>query len=138
MAGDERQRIDKWLWFARMARTRTLAQKLAVSGRVRVNRERNESASRMVKTGDILTVAGDAGVRVLKVLDPGNRRGPAAEARLLYEDLAPPSPPVSPAEPPPAVAGLRQDGAGRPTKRQRRAIDSFRAAAGEDFLNNDD
>ena len=59
MTNDDRQRIDKWLWFARIAKSRTLAQKLAMSGRVRVNRERHQSASRLIRTGDILTIALD-------------------------------------------------------------------------------
>jgi ribosome-associated heat shock protein Hsp15 len=124
MTSDGRQRIDKWLWFARMAKSRTLAQKLAVSGRVRVNRERNQSASRPVQPGDILTIALDSGVRVLKVVAAGSRRGPAAEARLLYEDLSPP-----PVFAPPSVAD-RSSGEGRPTKRDRRAIDALKRSAG--------
>jgi ribosome-associated heat shock protein Hsp15 len=124
MTSDGRQRIDKWLWFARMAKSRTLAQKLAVSGRVRVNRERNRSASRPVQPGDILTIALDSGVRVLKVVAPGSRRGPATEARLLFEDLSPP--PVSAS---PALAD-RPSGEGRPTKRDRRAIDALKRSAG--------
>jgi ribosome-associated heat shock protein Hsp15 len=121
MTGDGRQRIDKWLWFARLAKTRTAAQKLAVSGRVRVNREKNESASRALKPGDVLTITLDAGVRILKVAAPGERRGPAPEARLLYEDLTPPAPP----EAEPAARG-----GPRPTKRDRRTLDAFRGSGG--------
>ncbi len=135
MAGEDRQRIDKWLWFARVVKTRTLAQKLAVSGRVRVNKERNEAASRMLKAGDVLTIAGEAGVRILKVVAPGSRRGPPIEARLLYEDLSPP--PIPRPQAPPAAAE-REQGSGRPTKRDRRALDSLRAASGEDFPKKDD
>lgn len=118
MAEGGRRRIDKWLWFARLAKTRTAAQALAVSGRVRVNRERNESASRPLKVGDVLTVALESGVKVLKVEALGERRGPAPEARLLYEDLTPP------AEPGAAPAG--RVGA-RPSKRDRRQLDAFRS-----------
>ena len=78
MTADDRQRIDKWLWYARLAKTRTAAQALAVSGRVRVNSEKNQSASRGLKLGDVLTVALDSGVRVLRVVLLGERRGPAA------------------------------------------------------------
>ena len=127
MTSDGRQRIDKWLWFARLAKSRTLAQKLAVSGRVRVNRERSDSASRPIRAGDVLTIALDSGVRVLKVVDPGWRRGPAAEARLLYEDLSPQ--PVPSSLP---VAG-RPSGSGRPTKHQRRAIDALRGRSDQDI-----
>ena len=129
MTGDDRQRIDKWLWFARLAKTRTLAQKLAVSGRVRINRERNDSASQPVKIGDTLTIAFDAHVRVLRITAIGIRRGPSPEARGLYEDL---SPPVAPAP------EVRDRGAGRPTKRDRRALDAFRGNSGDDFSRSDD
>ena len=127
MNGDDRQRIDKWLWFARLARTRTLAQKLAISGKLRINRDKNASASRAVKVGDILTIALESGVRVLRIIDAGTRRGPAAEARLLYEDLSPPAPPTV------RPAGIRPQGSGRPTKRNRRALEAFTRPSGEDF-----
>ena len=104
MAGEGRQRIDKWLWFARLMKTRTLAQKLALSGRVRVNREKVEATSQLVKAGDVLTIAGERGVRVLKVVSPGTRRGPAPEAQLLYEDLSAAPLPPSPMPPPPPTA----------------------------------
>ena len=131
-ASGGRQRIDKWLWFARVAKTRTLAQKLAVSGRVRINREKNDSPSRAVKVGDTLTIALDYGVRVLRVVAPGDRRRPPVEARLLYEDLSPPPLPKTPS------AETRPEGVGRPTKRDRRALDAFRRHAGEDFPRSDD
>jgi ribosome-associated heat shock protein Hsp15 len=131
MAGDDRQRIDKWLWFARLARTRTAAQRLAVSGRVRVNGSKADSASRSVKIGDVLTIGLESGVRVLRILAEGTRRGPAAEARLLYEDLSPPAPP--PADPALPASVDREPGSGRPTKRDRRLLASFRGLAGEDF-----
>jgi ribosome-associated heat shock protein Hsp15 len=127
MSGDKGQRIDKWLWFARVVKTRTLAQKLAVSGRVRVNREKNDSSSRLVKVGDTLTVTLEAAVRVLRVVSPGVRRGPPAEARLLYEDLSPPPLPI------PRAHGARQPGAGRPTKRDRRAIERSILPRDNDF-----
>jgi ribosome-associated heat shock protein Hsp15 len=121
VAGSDRRRIDKWLWFARLARTRTAAQKLAVSGRVRVNREKNNSASRTIRVGDVLTVALDSGVRVLRIVALGDRRGPASEAQLLYQDLAPPEPTPRPAQ--------TQRSGPRPTKRERRALDAVRLAS---------
>lgn len=129
------QRIDKWLWFARVTKTRTLAQKLATSGRVRVNREKNDSASRIVRAGDTLTIAFEAGVRVLRVLAPGARRGPASEASLLYDDLSPPPLPRTVRQTPP---GARTPGSGRPTKRERRAIDTLTQPDGDDFPDSGD
>jgi ribosome-associated heat shock protein Hsp15 len=128
MSAEGRQRIDKWLWFARLAKSRTIAQKLAVSGRVRVNRDKNDSASRQVKVGDVLTIALESGVRVLRIAATGERRGPAPEARLLYEDLSPP-PERGTAATGPAPAALREPGSGRPTKRQRRDTEAFHDAA---------
>ena len=121
-----RQRVDKWLWFARVVKTRTLAQKLAVSGRVRKNREKISSASEQVKIGDVLTIAINNRVRVLKIADLGERRGPAPEAQNLYEDLSPPQVPRSQPSPKSQPPAERLPGAGRPTKRERRKIDRFR------------
>jgi ribosome-associated heat shock protein Hsp15 len=120
----DRQRIDKWLWHARLVRTRTAAAALAGSGHVRVNGRRIELPSQAVREGDVVTVALDRAVRVLKVVAFAERRGPAEIARCLYEDLGAmpgrPSPP--PAQPETAP---RDRGEGRPTKRDRRAIDRF-------------
>ena len=126
MPGEERQRIDKWLFFARVVKSRSLAAKLVQTGRVRVNREKAEQAAHPVKPGDVLTITLDRRVLVYRVAFPGSRRGPAEEARLLYEDV---SPPVSggPA-PPDAIVPLREQGSGRPTKRERRATDRLREA----------
>ena len=88
-----RQRLDKWLWFTRVVKTRSLAARLVTEGHVRVNSVRVEVASKPVRAGDVVTVALERHVRVLKVLAAGVRRGPATEARTLYEDLAPRSPP---------------------------------------------
>lgn len=128
MSGEGRQRIDKWLWHARIVKTRTLAQKLATSGHVRINIEKAEQSSALVHPGDVLTIGLDSGVKVLRILAIGDRRGPAAEARLLYEDLSPPPPPR---EERPAVP-VRDPGAGRPTKRERRALDAAWSGPGED------
>jgi len=82
-----RQRIDRWLWHARLVRTRTAAAALAGAGFVRVNGARIEAPGRMVRTGDVITVALDRGVRVVKVIGFVERRGPARGAVALYEDL---------------------------------------------------
>jgi ribosome-associated heat shock protein Hsp15 len=85
----ERQRLDKWLWHARFARTRTLAAELVVEGHVRVNGVRAEAPARGVKRGDVLTLALARTVAVVRVLDFVERRGPAETARLLYEAVPP-------------------------------------------------
>ena len=97
MAG-ESQRIDKWLWFSRIVKTRSLAAALVSGGAVRVNRQRIAKPSHPVAPGDVLTLAVHGRVLVVKVLEPGKRRGPGAEARQLYEDLT--GPPPGPASPP--------------------------------------
>jgi ribosome-associated heat shock protein Hsp15 len=113
----ERQRIDKWLWHARVVRTRAAAAALAASGHVRINGQRVDAPSRPVRPGDVVTVALDRAVRVLKVLAFAERRGSADAARALCETL---EPPIARAPLPP---GQREAGAGRLTKHERRAIE---------------
>lgn len=88
----EKLRIDKWLWFARVVRTRAAAAALCESGSVRMNGERVEQAHKPVRIGDVLTVALPGRVKLLKVVSLAERRGPYAEARHLYEDLSPEPP----------------------------------------------
>jgi ribosome-associated heat shock protein Hsp15 len=116
---DGRQRIDKWLWHARVVRTRTAAAALTTAGGVRLNGERVAAASRPVKAGDVVTIALDRTVRIMKVTGFAERRGDADAARLLYEDLTPMSPRAAVE---PGVAE-REPGSGRPTKQERRATD---------------
>jgi ribosome-associated heat shock protein Hsp15 len=115
----DRQRIDKWLWHARVVRTRSAAAALVDSGLVRVNNERVTQTSHPVRPNDVITVALDRSVRILKVTGYAERRGSATDARGLFEDLTPL--PTPQAKDPPS--GARDDGAGRPTKRERREID---------------
>jgi ribosome-associated heat shock protein Hsp15 len=84
---EDGQRIDRWLWHARLVRTRGDAAALAGAGYVRVNGARVAAPSRQVRTGDVITVALDRSVRVLKVRGFVERRGPATTAQTLYEDL---------------------------------------------------
>lgn len=119
---DERQRLDKWLWYTRVAKTRTLATRLVETGKARVNRTRATKASRTIRVGDVITLMIHEQVRILKVLECGTRRGPAAEARELYEDMSPPPTKREKAPMRPAPAALREKGAGRPTKRDRRKM----------------
>ena len=83
----ERQRLDKWLWHARVVRARTSAAALIEAGHVRINGAREKSPGHAVKLGDVLTIGLDNSVRVLKVAGFSERRGDAAAARVLYEDL---------------------------------------------------
>ena len=82
-----RQRIDRWLWHARLVRTRSAAAALAAAGYVRVNGTRIDAPGRMVRLGDVITVALDHAVRVLKVRGFTERRGPPNGGRELYEEL---------------------------------------------------
>jgi len=84
----ERQRIDKWLWFARMARSRPLAVALVAGGRVRLNGARVDAPGKSVKVGDVLTLNLPQGVRVARILGLPQRRGPAPEAAQCWLDLA--------------------------------------------------
>jgi ribosome-associated heat shock protein Hsp15 len=118
------QRIDKWLWFARFYKSRTLAAEMVAEGRVRLNGERCTKTSQIVRTGDVLTFAAGPNVRVVKVISGGVRRGPATEAQALYEDLSPKPTKSETADA--AQVASRDKGTGRPTKRDRRAIDRMR------------
>jgi ribosome-associated heat shock protein Hsp15 len=83
----DRQRLDKWLWHARVVKARSSAAALIEAGHVRLNGARETAPGHAVKAGDVLTIALDRGARVLKVLGFSERRGDAAAARELYEDL---------------------------------------------------
>lgn len=123
-AGGGTQRLDKWLWFARVVKTRTLATQLVLDGKVRVNRARADKPSQPVRPGDVITVTAHSRVRILKIIAAGERRGSASVAQTLYEDLTPPTAPGGAAgEGGDPGAPQREPGSGRPTKRERRAID---------------
>lgn len=131
---ETRQRLDRWLFFSRAVKSRSLAQKLIEAGAVRVNAERTLASDRRIGPGDVLTMTMHQQLRVWRVLSSGTRRGPAAEAAMLYEDLSPPPLPREAAMP---VLGERLPGAGRPTKRERREIDRFTGAGSFDDTGGD-
>ncbi|WMT74691.1 RNA-binding S4 domain-containing protein [Bradyrhizobium sp. Ash2021] len=83
----ERQRLDKWLWHARVVRARSSAAALVEAGHVRINGVRETAPGHAVKIGDVLTIGLDNSVRILKVAGFSERRGDATAARVLYEDL---------------------------------------------------
>ncbi|MFC0009021.1 RNA-binding S4 domain-containing protein [Devosia nitrariae] len=89
---NRRERLDRFLFFARAVKSRTLAQKLIETGAVRVNSERTTSSDRKVGAGDVLTMQLRGRILVWRILDPGTRRGPASEAQTLYQDISPPAP----------------------------------------------
>lgn len=121
MAGaDGAVRVDKWLWAARFFKTRSLAAACR-GGRVDVNGEAAKP-SRALRPGDVVAVSAESGRRIARIAALAAQRGPAAVARALYDDLTPPAPPRLGR----AVAAYRAPGAGRPTKRERRALDRLR------------
>jgi len=119
----ETRRLDKWLWYARLFKSRSLATKFCASGKLRVNEVVVRKAHQSLHVGDVLTFPKGPHIRVVRVVELGKRRGPAVEAQTLYDDLDPPQPcakidrPIKPAR--------RDPGAGRPTKRERRDTEIF-------------
>jgi len=111
-------RLDKWLWQARFFKTRTLAAKLVAGGHVRVNATKTGKPAHKVGPGDALTFPQGRDIRVVRIVALGERRGPAAEAQTLYEDLTP----IKENLP----AGPRYEGRGRPTKKERRKLEQSR------------
>lgn len=87
-----RIRVDKWLWFARQVKTRTLAQKMITGGRVRINGEKSTSAKKLVSRDDVLTLTLPRDIKILKIKECGTKRGSFSLAQLLYEDLSPEKP----------------------------------------------
>ncbi|HMB75136.1 MAG TPA: RNA-binding S4 domain-containing protein [Kiloniellaceae bacterium] len=122
-------RLDKWLWYARFFKTRSLASRVCESGKVRLAGTPVSKTHQKIKCGDVLTFRQGEHIRVVRVLALGTRRGPAGEAQALYEDLAPPDRENRlPKNTPPPVA-QRKAGEGRPTKRDRRAMLRFKQKA---------
>jgi len=115
-APDGRIRLDKWLWQARFFKTRALAAGQVTGGHVRINGTRAVKPAQQVGADDVLTFAQGHHVRVVRIIAPGTRRGPAPEAQALYEDITPPEPRDN--DPP----NPRYEGKGRPTKRDRRKL----------------
>jgi len=121
-----RTRLDKWLWHARFFKTRSLAARIVGGGHVRVNGSKVIKPATVVEPGDILTFAQAREIRVVRIVAAGLRRGPASEARGLYDDL---DPPERRSERDTVPNAPRFEGKGRPTKRDRRKLDLERKAA---------
>ncbi len=116
-------RLDKWLWHIRAFKSRSLAAKAVTTGRFRVNGQPVAKPAHALRPGDVLTFALGSRVRVLRLIAPGTRRGPAPEAQALYEDLSPPPPA-------PDLSRPRPSPGGRPTGRARRAFDASSGGTG--------
>lgn len=123
--GAETLRLDKWLWYARFCKTRSLATSICRHGDIRVNKVPVRKSNHGVRIGDVLTFAQGPRVRVIRIVALGAKRGPAVDAQALYEDISLPIPVREKRVP---ISGVREAGAGRPTKRERRAIDRLREA----------
>ena len=115
-------RADRWLWFARLFKSRTLAARACASRRIRRNGTALFRPNQALHVGDVLTLARGRALRVVRVVALGHRRGPAEEARALYEDLSPSAEVAAPL----GAAGVP---AGRPRKAARRALDRLRGRA---------
>ncbi len=119
MPGSEKQRIDKWLFFTRALKSRSLAAKLASDGKVKINGTKTASAAQSLRAGDRIQFDNGDVEKIYLVKGLGTRRGPAPEAANLYEDVTPP--------PPPKDLGLVAVHGGRPEKSDRRAYERLRA-----------
>lgn len=128
-----RQRIDKWLWCARFFKTRTLAARVVDSGGVRLTRsgqtQRVDKPSTSIAPGDRLSFLRGERQIIVEVVMTADRRGPAPEAATLYIDHSPPPPPRD-SDDSAADSGMRDKGAGRPTKKDRRALDALKKLSG--------
>lgn len=121
-------RVDSWVWAVRLAKTRSQATTMCRGGHVRVN-DQTAKAAQQVKVGDVVRVRLHGFDKIYRVTGLATRRGSATEAAKHFEDLTPP--PLPRIEQPAAV--VRDRGAGRPTKRERRDIDRLRGRDGDPF-----
>ena len=127
MTEETTTRLDKWLWYARFFKTRTQATKLIQSGKLRINGDITNKPHRTAIIGMILTFPQAKHIRVIKILEIGQRRGPASEAVALYEDLSPiTSEPNKQQKNKDVGFERRETGTGRPTKKQRRETERLK------------
>ena len=119
-------RLDKWLWYARFFKTRANATRAISGGRFRLDGEVMSKPHRAAKPGQVLTFTQGERVRVIRIVALGTRRGPASEAVELYEDLSPEMPKRRAERAAEASFENREKGAGRPTKRDRRATQNLK------------
>ncbi len=115
-------RLDKWLWYARFFKTRSLAGEVAASGQVRLNGTHVRKAAQAVRPGDTLTFPQGTRLRIIRVAAIGTRRGPATEAQTLYDDLSPETAALPSRDPGAPVPGPA------PTPRERAAARRLRGS----------
>lgn len=128
MESRESRRLDKWLWYSRFFKSRSLATKFCASGKLRLNEKVVRKAHYGLRVGDVLTFPRGPHIRVVRVVGLGTRRGPAPEAQALYDDLDPPQA-RNKDGPRPVQQARREPGSGRPTKRERRETDRLKGCA---------
>ena len=116
-------RLDKWLWFARFCKTRTQATKFCREGNIRVNRKSVAKPNHLLRPEDVLSFTLGKRILIIRVISVGTRRGPFSEAKNLYQDLS--SPIKTMRNNINNSTGTRAAGSGRPTKRERMAIDQL-------------
>lgn len=119
-------RLDKWLWYARFFKTRANATRAIAGGRFRLDGEVMSKPHRAALPGQVLTFTQGERVRVIRIVALGTRRGPASEAVELYEDLSPEVPKRRAEGEKELAFERREKGAGRPTKRDRRATQQLK------------
>ncbi|MEM1289486.1 MAG: RNA-binding S4 domain-containing protein [Pseudomonadota bacterium] len=120
-------RLDRWLFFSRLVKSRSLASKLIEAGGVRVNGTKTHRSNRTIGPEDVLTIALPVGVKIIKLRACGSRRGPAPEAQQLYEDLTPPPPPKT--EQDLNVGNTAPNPGRRPTKHERERLSRMKRQA---------
>ena len=128
MESRESRRLDKWLWYSRFFKSRSLATKFCASGKLRLNEKVVRKAHYGLRVGDVLPFPRGPHIRVVRVVGLGTRRGPAPEAQALYDDLDPPQARKKDG-PRPVQQARREPGSGRPTKRERRETDRLKGCA---------
>ena len=125
------RRIDLWLFYTRLVKSRSLAGRLVEARKLRINKVKVSKPSTVVRKGDVITSMINRDLKVIEVVDLGVRRGPASEAQQLYKDITP----IDPPRPKPglltAKTPSRPKGAGRPTKKDRRKYDSIKPNPGD-------
>ncbi len=120
-----RRRIDQWLFFTRLCKSRSLAGRLVEAGKIRINKEKISKPAHPVAIGNVITAMINHRLMVIEVLAIGQRRGPATEAIELYKDLTPVEEKKNRSDNKNFIANTpsRPKGLGRPTKKHRRQLD---------------